>query len=507
MKLVAQTAPYIRKPVSVKRMMLDVIIALMPVTIFACIQNGWSGIYVFLISIATMLVTELVSILLMKWPSDMKFKELFSKSGIKKVSKIYTVNNFTAPIISALIYALIMPAGCNWYVVFIGALFGILVGKMIFGGLGSNIFNPAAVGRVFVGICFGSQLLYNKGGVDVAAGGTPLAYLNGNVDYIYKALANYKLWDLFLGQIPGSMGEVSSLMIIIGAVYLFVRRSADVRSTLSMLGSFAVVTLAVSIVTGSIAIVNPILLFLYEMLSGGLLFGAVFMITDPVTSPTTKFGRVVAGVMAGSVTALIRYCGAYPEGVAFSILIVNMFVPTIDHLMAGKPRNYSWKQLVGVAVSVILISTISSISVANDLDYKGIKENKYELFESYHKRDSNVVRNGFQSEYIIEKITVCDEYGNFLGYIYTTRHVDNRGSMVLMIGIDQDYKLTGVQFVVNDQSYAPMVADHVAEVYVKGLDLETIKGIDTACGATSSALKVQNMVVAAFEDCIGGRSR
>ena len=76
-----------------------------------------------------------------------------------------------------------------------------------------------------------------------------------------------------------------------------------------------------------------------------------------------------------------------------------------------------------------------------------------------------------------------------------------------MIGIDQDYKLTGVQFVVNDQSYAPMVADHVTEVYVKGLDLETIKGIDTACGATSSALKVQNMVVAAFEDCIGGRSR
>ena len=170
MKLVAQTAPYIRKNVSVKRMMLDVIVALMPVTIFACIQNGWSGIYVFLISIATMLAVELGAHMLIKWPTGMKFKELFTKDGFKKVKGVYTINNITAPLISALIYALIMPAGCNWYVVFIGALFGMLVGKMLFGGLGSNIFNPAAVGRVFVGVCFGTQLVYGAGGVDAAAG-------------------------------------------------------------------------------------------------------------------------------------------------------------------------------------------------------------------------------------------------------------------------------------------------------------------------------------------------
>ena len=219
MKLVAQTAPYIRKDVSVKRMMMDVIIALMPVTLFACIQNGWKGIYVFLISIVTMLGTEIIAHALIKWPTGMKFKELFSKDGFLKVKSGFTINNITAPLISALIYALIMPAGCNWYVVFIGALFGILVGKMIFGGLGSNIFNPAAVGRVFVGVCFGSSLIYGQAGPDVAAGGTPLAYINGNLGYLEVALNNYSLKELFLGEIPGCMGEVSALFILIGACF------------------------------------------------------------------------------------------------------------------------------------------------------------------------------------------------------------------------------------------------------------------------------------------------
>lgn len=131
MKLVAQSAPYIRKKVSVQRMMIDVLIALMPVVLFACIQNGWSGIYVILISIATMLITELVCHMLIKWPVGMKIKELFSKDGFARVKNQYTINNFTAPLISALLYALIMPAGCNGYVIFIGALFGILIGKMI----------------------------------------------------------------------------------------------------------------------------------------------------------------------------------------------------------------------------------------------------------------------------------------------------------------------------------------------------------------------------------------
>ncbi|MDE7264162.1 MAG: RnfABCDGE type electron transport complex subunit D [Anaeroplasmataceae bacterium] len=375
MKLVAQSAPYIRKPVSVRRMMLDVLIALLPVVLFACIQNGWNGVYVVLISIATMLVTELICHMFIKWPSGMKIKELFSKEGFLKVKRQYTINNIIAPLISALIYALIMPAGCSGYVVFIGALFGILIGKMIFGGLGSNIFNPAATGRVFVGVCFGSKLVYGQGGVDVSASGTPLAIVKENLGMIGEALNEYSLLDLFLGQIPGSMGEVCSLLILVGGIYLFVRRSADLRACLSMIGSFAIITLVVSITAYCVWSNQPHLgsewnifeLFMYEMLSGGLLFGAVFMITDPVTSPTTKFGRIAFGAMAGIITALVRYCGAYPEGVAFSILIVNMFAPTMDYLMRGKKNTYTWKQLLGLSLTMIVICLIVGFSVASQL--------------------------------------------------------------------------------------------------------------------------------------------
>ncbi|MDE7095571.1 MAG: RnfABCDGE type electron transport complex subunit D [Anaeroplasmataceae bacterium] len=388
MKLVAQSAPYIRKPVSVKRMMLDVLIALMPVLLFACIQNGWSGIYVVLISIGAMLVIELVCHMFIKWPNGMKIKELFSKEGFKKLKDQYTINNIIAPLISAIIYALIMPAGCNWYVVLIGAVFGMLVGKMIFGGLGSNIFNPAATGRVFVGVCFGSKLVYGQGGVDVAASGTPLAAVKGSLGMIGAALNEYSLLDLFLGQIPGSMGEVCSLLIIVGGIYLFVRRSADLRACLSMIGSFAIITLVASIVAycvwqgqvkDHLAQLHPMMLgpwnyhwnvfdlFMYEMLSGGLLFGAVFMITDPVTSPTTKFGRIAFGAMAGIITALVRYCGAYPEGVAFSILIANMFAPTMDYLMRGKKNTYTWKQLLGLGIAMVVICLIVGFSVAHQI--------------------------------------------------------------------------------------------------------------------------------------------
>ena len=357
MKLVPQSSPYIRKYVSVKRMMLDVVIALMPVTIFAMIQNGWSGIYVFLISIVTMILLELLCHMFIHWPKEMKFKELFTKDGFSKVKSTYTVNNIIAPLISALIYSLILPAGCSPYVVLIGAVFGILVGKMLFGGLGSNIFNPAAVGRIFVGVCFGTSLgeaYKNLPTYIESIGATPLGSVKGNL-----ANTSYSLLDCFLGNIPGSMGEVSTVLILVGAIYLFVRHSADLRSALSYFLSFAVISFAAvcsySIRNNAGNIFN---MWLYQLLTGGLVFGAVFMITDPVTSPVSKFGRVAFGTLAGVITALIRFVGAYPEGVAFSILIANMFTPCIDYFMRGKPNTYTWKQCLGLAICIIAICGI-----------------------------------------------------------------------------------------------------------------------------------------------------
>ncbi len=359
MKLVAQTAPYIRKNVSVKRMMLDVIIALLPVTAFAIIQNGWNSLYVILISLATMVVTELVAHAIMKWPKEMKFKELFTKDGFKKLKGVFTVNNFTAPIISALIYALIMPAYVDAYVVFIGAFFGMLVGKMIFGGLGSNIFNPAAVGRIFVGLAFTDSIstayTLSDAYISAGAGATPLNPVSG--------FGNFTLLDLFLGNVPGCMGEVSKVLILVGALYLFIRKSADLRAFFGYLFSFGAVMLVACISGYGSVCGNVFEAFMYQMLSGGMLFGAVFMITDPVTSPTSKFGRVCYAAIAGCITAMIRCMGAYPEGVAFSILIANMLTPCIDYFMRGKPNTYTWKQILGLVLGIGLICCIVSASV------------------------------------------------------------------------------------------------------------------------------------------------
>ena len=362
MRLVSKSAPYIRKSVSVSRMMLDVIIALLPVTIFAMIQNGWGGIYVFLISLAIMVFFELLIHMFMHWPSGMKFKELFSKEGFAKVKESYTINNILAPVISGLIFALIMPANCSPYVIIVGAAFGMIVGKMLFGGLGQNIFNPAAVGRIFATICFGTKINEANilSGGDVINGATALASTKGNLGNTM----DYSLIDLFMGNVPGTMGEVSKLMILIGAVYLFARRSADLRSALSYFLSFALIMLVGSISYLKInSDINVFEVWTYQLLSGGVLFAAVFMITDPVTSPTSKYGRVLFGAIAGSITALIRVCGAYPEGAAFSILIANMLAPCIDYLMRGKKNTYTWKQCLGLGIALVLVCMIVSASV------------------------------------------------------------------------------------------------------------------------------------------------
>ena len=362
MKLVPQTSPYIRKNVSVARMMGDVIIALLPITLFAMIHYKWGGIYVILISLGVMLFSELFINMIIKWPKDMKIKELFTKDGFSKVKATYTINNFLAPIISALIFALIMPANCSPYVVVCGAAFGIIVGKMLFGGLGQNIFNPAAAGRIFATICFGKQIgSANVSEVDAVLGATPLGEVakNGMNSMIFD------LKDLFLGNgIGGTLGEGCKLLILIGAIYLFVRRSADLRSALSYFLSFTVVILIAAISyyarykTGNIA-----KMWAYQLLSGGVIFAAVFMITDPVTSPTTKFGRVAFGAIAGCMTAMIRTVGAYPEGAAFSILFANMMAPALDYFMRGKPNTYTWKQCLGLGVGIVLVCCIVSASV------------------------------------------------------------------------------------------------------------------------------------------------
>lgn len=318
MKIIRETSPYIHKKVSVERMMLDVLIALLPLCIFAIIVNGFNSLYMILLSSIIMVTAEVIF--------------------CKIIKHNISINNILSPLISGIIFALLLPTKTNVYVIIMGSLFGIIIGKLLFGGIGSNIFNPACLGRVFVMVAFGSKLNYtNDKFYDVVTGGTPLV------------TNDYSILDLLLGTIPGSIGEVCKILIILGGIYLFIRKSADFRVTISMLLTFLVIMFAWGITTKS---ENIFSFSLYQLLAGGVIFGAVFMVTDPVTSPITRPGRIWYGIIVAIIAAFIRIFGAYPEGVCFAILLGNMCVPAIDYYK-WSTNKYSYKHIIAWTVVII----------------------------------------------------------------------------------------------------------------------------------------------------------
>lgn len=347
MRLVKENSPYIRRKANVMQMMLDVIIALVPLEIFAIIMYGFDAVYVILLSVFTMVAAEAIFVGIINRPKDEVKRTL--KEKLKIAYSKYTINNLLAPIISGLIFALIMPAGTRAYIIIVGALFGIIVGKLLFGGLGSNIFNPAATAKIITLVCFSGFEYQGTKFFDVVAGGTPLGQLTNNLTNIN----NYSLTDMFFGLTTGAMGEGCSLLIIIGGIYLLVKRSADFRPMVAMILTFSVIMLVAGLKLDG---VNAFKFMLYQLLAGGILFGSIYMVTDPVTSPTTKFGRIIYGSLIAIIACLIRLFGAFPEGVAFAILIMNMFVPVIDYYKWSSSR-YNYKQFI-VLGSIIILALV-----------------------------------------------------------------------------------------------------------------------------------------------------
>lgn len=338
MQTIAKTSPYIRKQTSVKRMMVDVLIALIPVVAFATYRFGLTFISKALIASFIAIVVEAVAFGLMKEKAE----------SLKDIFKKFTVNNIAPPVITALIFVLTLPDKIPFAVVIVGILFAMIIGKMIFGGLGKNVFNPAGIGRAFVALAFAGLFAGTYSGVDAVAGVTALG---GDFNTI---LASYSLSDLFFGNIPGSMGEISALAIIIGGIYLVIRKSADFRIILSSLLSFALLILIAGLV------LHPGRAFqflLFNILSGGFLFGIVFMATDPITSPYTRPGRLIYGALIGLLVALIRLFGVLPEGMVFALVIANGFVPLIDY-RKWSTNLYKPKFIIGYTLTLAVIALI-----------------------------------------------------------------------------------------------------------------------------------------------------
>ena len=341
-------------------MMVDVLIALAPTLIFAFVVYQLRTLWFYLISVVIMEAAEFVFVGLKGiMPNDGQkhsFKERFNYAYKGK----YNQNNILTAAITAIIFTLIMPAGAPLYAVAVGAFVGIVLGKLVFGGLGSNIFNPAAVGMLFAKVCFGGQYAknvstwyYSVADVEVA----PTVLTNSADGGLNGLITNFEganYFDMFFGRMYGTIGEVYAITILIGAVYLLIRRSADFRVMLPYLGSFALFSLIAGL--GFFAVdgkTNPFLFTLFSLLSGGVLFGGVFMLTDPVTSPINAPSRIIYAMVAAVSTVFIRLFAALPEGVGFSILIANMIAVVLDHYEWSNPR-YTWKKFLAMGLLFVI---------------------------------------------------------------------------------------------------------------------------------------------------------
>ena len=288
------SSPHIHSGRSTQRIMLDVIIALCPAAIAGVVIFGWRALLVLAVTIA----------------SCVAFEALFNLI----VKKEQTIGDFSA-IVTGLLLGMNLPANIPIWQCVIGALFAMVVVKGLFGGLGNNPVNPAITARVFMLVAFGSMTVSAFPTlVDTVAGATPLALGTGQ--------SPYTLLDLFLGTTGGAIGETCAAALLLGGIYLIVRRVITWQIPVAFIGTVFVCSFFME---GFNAVAA-----LSMILSGGLFIGAIFMATDYVTSPVTAWGKIIFGVGAGLITFMIRYFGIYPEGVSFAILFMNILTPYIN---------------------------------------------------------------------------------------------------------------------------------------------------------------------------------
>lgn len=308
-KLTVSLSPHLHSHNSISRSMWNVIIALIPALAVAIWTFGVDALWVIAVSVCACMLTE--------WLIE---RFMFHRPC--------TLMNGSA-IITGLLLAFNLPSILPWWMVVVGAVVAIGIGKMSFGGLGCNIWNPALVGRVFLLISFPAAMttwpagvssglghMSGASGADATTGATLLATLNENNGEI--GMSSVDFMDMAIGHMNGSLGEVGSIAILIGLVYMLFTKVITWHIPVSMIGSAALFSWAFG--------GNPLL----DVFAGGLLLGAVFMATDYVTSPMTKAGQLIYGFMIGFITIVIRRYGSYPEGVSFAILLMNSFTPIIN---------------------------------------------------------------------------------------------------------------------------------------------------------------------------------
>ena len=321
LKLIATSSPHIRAAENTRSIMLDVIIAMMPALVWAIVKFGFRALILTAVSVIGCIVFE--------W-------------GYRKImKKPQSVNDLSA-VVTGILLAFVCPVNMAYWMILIGDFFAIVVVKQLFGGIGKNFINPALAGRAalvasYAGTMSGAWADPKAGWVplvgtaDVVTAATPLAYMK--TGDMAGLTSQYSVADMFLGNIGGSLGEVSALLLIVGGLYLIWRKVINWQTPVAYIATVAVLTLVFP--KGG---ADNVQFMLYSIFGGGLMLGAFFMATDYTTSPVTKTGQLIFGIGCGLLTVFIRYFGSYPEGVCYSIMIMNLVVALIDK--AVKPSRF-----------------------------------------------------------------------------------------------------------------------------------------------------------------------
>ena len=306
------SSPHVRHSLTTGSVMTDVVLALLPATVFGVYRYGLHAFLVILISVASAVLAEYLFDLVAKHPN--------------------TIRDGSA-VVTGLLLAFNLPVSIPLWQAAIGSVIAIVVVKQLFGGIGQNFVNPAITGRIILMVSFPTAmttwikpLLWLDKGAEAVTTATPLTMMTKGGE-LSDGLPS--LVDMLIGIRGGSLGETCAVALIIGGVYLMIRKIISPAIPLSFIGTVAVIMLVAG--KGSFTFVA------YQLLSGGLMLGAFFMATDYTTSPINLKGRIIFGIGCGLLTSFIRLFGSLPEGVSFSIILMNILVPHIEHLTTPKP--------------------------------------------------------------------------------------------------------------------------------------------------------------------------
>lgn len=468
MNFEVENGPFLKSKNKTSKMMLHLFIALLPIIIFSFYKNGIIPYQKGLTDIKGLLLPLMVIILptLTSFLTEILYATIF----LKKDGLDYVKNSFS--IFPGLFLGLIMPLNTPFSMLILGAFIATFIGKIIFGGFGNNIFNPALIGRLFIITAYsatlGGYIYHNAYELDTIASSTPLSNAGvisgiGSYQTLVKPYGN--LMNFFIGTIPGAVGETSALLCLVAFFYLTITKTIKWRIPVFYISTVFIMSFIIGAFNDLERTYS-----LFQILSGGLMFGAVFMATDPVTSPTTFIGQVLYGISLGILTVVFRNLTPYPEGVLTSILTMNMLVFIIDSI--GVKSRFNKKY--AVPFFVILITLSLTLSCYIGLRYKNVSTDVDNDFQIYSKT--------------IDGDTVTYMAGE-KGYssILKAKIIIKNNKVTDMVVLEQ-----------NDSYYIKVENENYINSLIK--NQESLDNLDTIAGCTFTSNGLKKMLINTLND-------